>query len=168
MAAPRLRGFLLRLSGDPALADDLTQEAILRIHLARGSFAASSAALPWMLAIARNAFVDHTRREGVRRAARERISDRDDEPGGHAAPEPRGDEVLAARETAELVRRTLDSLPAIQREAFVLLRFEGLSVSQAALVLGASEAAVKVRAFRAYEALRSALRQEGESHSGRK
>jgi RNA polymerase sigma-70 factor (ECF subfamily) len=45
----------------------------------------------------------------------------------------------------------------LQREAFVLIRFEGLSVSEAAQVLGATEAAVKIRAFRAYEALRAAL-----------
>jgi RNA polymerase sigma-70 factor (ECF subfamily) len=164
-AAPRLRGFLLRLCGDPALADDLTQEAILRVHLARGNFVASSAALPWMLAIARNAFLDHARRESVRRAARTQVSNDDDAASHHASPETRGDEVLAANETLEIVRRTLDRLPAIQREAFVLLRFEGLSVRQAAQVLGASEAAVKVRAFRAYEALRSAIHGDGEGGS---
>jgi RNA polymerase sigma-70 factor (ECF subfamily) len=37
------------------------------------------------------------------------------------------------------------------------LRFEGLSVHEAAQVLGATEGAVKLRAFRAYEALREAL-----------
>jgi RNA polymerase sigma-70 factor (ECF subfamily) len=43
----------------------------------------------------------------------------------------------------------------------VLIRFEGLSVAEAAQVLGATEGAVKVRAFRAYEALRAALEQPG-------
>jgi RNA polymerase sigma-70 factor (ECF subfamily) len=167
-AAPRLRGFLLRMCGDAALADDLTQEAFFRVHLARGSFIASSAALPWMLAIARNAFLDHTRRESVRRVARKQAAESDDEPLRQASPDTRGDEVLAARETLEIVRRTLDSIPTIQREAFVLLRFEGLSVSQAAQVLGASESAVKVRAFRAYEALRSALQKQSEGDSRRK
>jgi len=55
------------------------------------------------------------------------------------------------------VRATLEQMTALQREAFVLIRFEGMSVSQAAQVLGATEAAVKIRAFRAYEALRAAL-----------
>lgn len=164
-AGPRLRGFLLRMCGDAALAEDLTQEAILRVHLARGTFVAGSAALPWMLAIARNAFLDHMRREGVRRAAREHISETSAALARDGSSETRGDEVLAARETMEIVRSTLERIPTIHREAFVLLRFEGLSVSQAAQVLGASEAAVKVRAFRAYEALRSALQREGESHS---
>ena len=54
LAAPRVRGFLLRLSGDLALADDLAQEAFLRVHRARGTFAAGAAALPWLFTIARN------------------------------------------------------------------------------------------------------------------
>jgi len=44
-----------------------------------------------------------------------------------------------------------------KREAFVLLRYEGLSVQEAADVLGSTPTAVKLRAFRAYEALRAAL-----------
>jgi RNA polymerase sigma-70 factor (ECF subfamily) len=59
----------------------------------------------------------------------------------------------------EVVRTVLEQLPALQREAFVLLRFEGMSVSEAAQVLGTTEGAVKVRAFRASEALRAALEQ---------
>ena len=78
-----------------------------------------------------------------------------------AAPETRGDEVVAARQSLDVVRRTLDDMPFLQREAFVLIRFEGLSVREAAEVLGATEAAVKVRAFRAYEALRAALDVKG-------
>jgi RNA polymerase sigma-70 factor, ECF subfamily len=161
-AAPRLRGFLMRLCSNGALADDLTQEAFVRIHVARGRFLAGAAALPWMLAIARNAFLDHTRRHKVRHDAGGRAS-RDGGEGAQvalAAADARGDEVLAAREMLEVVRGTLDRMPLLQREAFVLLRFEGLSVRDAAQVLGATEAAVKVRAFRAYEALRAALERE--------
>ncbi len=150
--AQRVRGFLIRLSGDPALADDLTQETFVRIHRARGSFSTGAAALPWMFAIARNAFVDHTRREQVRRSSGARLAQSPEAP-----PETRGDEVVAGREMLAVVRATLERLPLLQREAFVLIRFEGLSVSEAAQILGATEAAVKVRAFRAYEALRAAL-----------
>jgi RNA polymerase sigma-70 factor (ECF subfamily) len=164
--APRLRGFLLRLCGNGALADDLTQEAFVRIHVARGSFRAGAAALPWMLAIARNAFLDHTRRHQVRRAASERGTQGEGAGLAEAPAETRGDEVLAAREMLGIVRATLDRMPLSQREAFVLLRFEGLSVRDAAQVLGTTEAAVKVRAFRAYEALRAALGRE-DAGSGR-
>lgn len=160
LGAPRLRAFLTRLGGDPSAAEDLTQDTFLRIHRARGSFAAGAAALPWMIAIARNAFLDHGRRRAVRRSER-----RDREAASPAeAPAPpstRGDEALAAREMLGIVQATLSALPALQRDAFVLIRFEGLSVAEAAQVLGATEGAVKVRAFRAYEALRAALGEPG-------
>jgi RNA polymerase sigma-70 factor (ECF subfamily) len=153
--APKVRGFLQRLSGDAALAEDLTQETFLRVHRARGSFAPGAAAVPWLLAIARNTFLDQTRRA----RARPRTVDEDGQTSQHEAPpSARGDEALAAREMADVVRRTLQALPVLQREAFVLVRFEGLSIGEAAEVLGASEGAVKVRAFRAYEALREALK----------
>jgi RNA polymerase sigma-70 factor, ECF subfamily len=150
--APRVRGFLIRLSGDSALADDLTQETFVRIHRARGNFAADAAALPWMFAIARNAFLDHARREQVRRSSSSKLAQ-----PMEAAKDTQGDELLSGREMLDVVRETLDKLPMLQRDAFVLIRFEGLSVSEAAQILGATEAAVKVRAFRAYEALREAL-----------
>jgi len=156
-AAPRVQRFVLRLCGDPALADDLTQEAFLRIYLARGSFASGAPALPWIFAIARNAYIDFTRHARVRRAA---WGDAELAGGRYepeAAPEARGDEALAGQEMLAVVGATLARMPALLREAFVLLRFEGMSVAEAAQVLGATEGAVKVRAFRAYELLREAL-----------
>jgi RNA polymerase sigma-70 factor (ECF subfamily) len=168
VGAPRVRGFLLRLCGDAALADDLTQETFVRVHRARGAFEASSAALPWFFAIARNAFVDHKRREQTRRGVSAALPPGEGGlPEAEASLDARGDEVVAAREMLDLVKATLDSLTPIQREAFVLVRFEGLSIAEAAQVLGATEAAVKVRAFRAYEALREALdRQAGARGKG--
>lgn len=156
-AAPRVRGFLLRLSGNPSAADNLTQEAFLRVHRARGSFAPGAATLPWLLAIARNVFRDGIRRAQARPVASQAPASESEILQFDAGPEARADEALAARETLEIVRRTLASMPVLQREAFVLLRFEGMSVSEAAEVLGATEGAVKVRAFRAYEAIRAAL-----------
>jgi RNA polymerase sigma-70 factor, ECF subfamily len=157
---PRLRGFLLRLSGNAALADDLAQEAFLRVHRSRGSFEPGAAALPWIFAIARNVFLDHARHPHVRRAA----GDSHAGPAGappepEAPPDTQGDEALIGSEMLDIVRATLARLPVLQREAFILIRFEGLSVNEAAQVLGATEGAVKIRAFRAYEALRAALKQ---------
>jgi RNA polymerase sigma-70 factor, ECF subfamily len=155
--APRLRGFLLRLCGDRALAEDLIQEAFLRVHRARGSFGAGAPAVPWILAIGRNVFRDHVRRVRARPATTAGSASEDEHAQPEAAVDTRGDEALAAQEMLDVVRRTLSELPTLQREAFLLLRFEGLSVSEAAQVVGASVGAVKIRAFRAYEALRAAL-----------
>jgi RNA polymerase sigma-70 factor (ECF subfamily) len=162
--APRVRGFLMRLSGDAALADDLTQEAFLRIHRARGSFEPGAAALPWVFAITRNVFLDHARRPKVYRV----VASSQGQPPleREAPPDTLGEQVAIANEMLEVVRRTLAGLPVLQREAFILLRFEGLSVHEAAQVLGASEGAVKIRAFRAYEALRDALAHQDSKPGG--
>ncbi len=164
MAAPRVRGFLLRMCGNVALAEDLTQETFFRVSRARGSFEERAAAIPWMLSIARNALFDHARRARTR----------GDLPAGGrtstpqlADPDTRGDEVLAGRELFEVVRSALERLTVQQREAFVLLRFEGLSVAEAAVVLGTTPGAVKIRAFRAYEALRAAIEESGQIKSRR-
>lgn len=166
--APRVRRFLLRLSGTAALADDLTQETFLRVHRARGSFGRGAAAVPWILAIARNVFRDHARRARARPVTTEASRTDDDGVQAQASPETRGDEALAGREMLEIVRRTLATLPVLQREAFVLLRFEGLSVIEAAQVVGTTEGALKVRAFRAYEALRRALGDFAEGERSRR
>src|SRR5262245_24472581 len=46
----KLRAFLTRLTGAPAVADDLLQETFMRIHRARGSFDSGAAVVPWAYA----------------------------------------------------------------------------------------------------------------------
>ncbi|APR80367.1 RNA polymerase sigma-70 factor, ECF subfamily protein [Minicystis rosea] len=151
---PRLVGYLTRMTGSPTTAADLVQETFLRMHRARATFAAGGAVLPWAYAIARNVHHDHAR------AARLRQTERlPSDPGAEPADRGGGDAESAAiaAQAARVVEEVLARLPASQREAFVLIRYEGLSVEDAAAVLGATKTAVKLRAFRAYEALREAL-----------
>jgi RNA polymerase sigma-70 factor, ECF subfamily len=161
--AQKLRAFLTRLTGSPPVADDLLQETFMRIHRARGSFDASAAVVPWAYAIARNAWHDHVRSAKVRGGVARTSTTTDDQPASarHPATGPDADseQLAIARETAALVESVLARLAPAQREAFVLLRYEGLSVDDAAEVLGSTPTAVKLRAFRAYEALRAALGQ---------
>jgi len=151
--APRIRAFLQRMSGRRDVADDLTQETFLRMHRARGSFARGRAVVPWAYAIARNCYLDYFRAK-----SRLRVSgDSDTVHELATGPETNAEEEASARRSAECVERTLAKMTPARREAFVLLRYEGLSVEAAAQVLGVSESAVKVRAFHAYELLREAL-----------
>lgn len=156
-AAPRVHAFLLRLSGDRALADDLVQDTFIRIGAARGAFEEGAPAWPWIVAIARNTFLDAMRRTKVRRDASAQTKAEQSAEPLVASGETQGDEALAAREMLTIVQQTLDAMPDLSREAFILVRFEGLSMSEAAAVLGTTEAAVKIRAFRAYAQLRRAL-----------
>jgi RNA polymerase sigma-70 factor (ECF subfamily) len=152
---PRLRTFLLRLSGSRELAADLTQETLLRIHRARGSFARGGAVVPWAYAIARNCFISHARAKKTRLARNSLdVTELELAAGLEANAEAR----LSAQQSAEIVRRTLSRMPLTNREAFVLIRYEGLSVSDAAELVGITEGALKLRAFRAYEMLRAALK----------
>jgi RNA polymerase sigma-70 factor, ECF subfamily len=153
---PRLLAYLARMSGSPALADDLVQETFLRMHRARSTFASGGAVLPWAYAIARNVHIDHARSAKLRTT--ERLPS---DPGPELVDASGGDAESAAiaAEAARVVERVLASLPPAQREAFVLIRYEGLSIEDAAGVVGATQTAVKLRAFRAYEALRAALQE---------
>jgi RNA polymerase sigma-70 factor (ECF subfamily) len=154
--APRLRLFLRRLGAGPDIAEDLTQETFLRIHNARGSFARGKQVAPWAYAIARNCFISHAR-SGKTKAARSSVDvDRTELPDSLGSSVE--DESMA-RQSAQRVSRVLESLTPARREAFVLLRYEGMSVAEAAQIVGISEGALKIRAFHAYEALRAALRE---------
>jgi len=161
----KLRAFLMRLAGAKPVADDLLQETFMRIHRARGSFEPGARVVPWAYAIARNAWLDHARSAH----ARARRDAKDDDPPGQepaTGPEADSEQAAIARETARAVEGVLAMLPAAQREAFVLLRYEGMSVQEAADILGSTPTAVKLRAFRAYEALRTALGQKRATDGG--
>lgn len=150
---PRLRGFLRRLSGSPDVADDLLQETFLRLHAARGAFARGRPVLPWAYAIARNCYISQARSARVRL---ERASTGEaalEMAAGAGTQEQDG----IARQMAEAVDRALQGMTAARREAFVMLRYEGLSVATAAQIAGVSEGALKIRAFHAYEIIRAAL-----------
>jgi RNA polymerase sigma-70 factor (ECF subfamily) len=156
--APRLHQYLLRCSRDPAWADDLLQETMLRIHRARGRFLLGAEVLPWAFAIARRLHIDSARRRKHENAT---ISL---ETGGHeaspveaAADQHSADVLLDAQRVASALRDQLERLPESHRVAFELIQNDGLSIREAADVLGATPNAVKLRAHRAYVALRSAL-----------
>jgi RNA polymerase sigma-70 factor (ECF subfamily) len=154
--APRLGRFLKRLSGSQSLADDLVQETLLKMFQARGHFTPGMPVLPWAYAVARHAYLD-----AARAARRRPLVFEDAELGARTANQPSlegdGEQNLIARRAAEAVERALAQMTTLRREAFVLLRYEGLSVAAAAQVLGASEGAVKLRAFQAYEQIRAEL-----------
>jgi RNA polymerase sigma-70 factor, ECF subfamily len=151
---PRLHAFLARMSGSSTSAADLVQETFLRMHRARATFAAGGAVLPWAYAIARNVGLDHVRSSRLRDT--ERLPS---DPGPEMVDRGGGDAESAAiaAQGARVVEEVLAGLPTAQRDAFILIRYEGLSMQDAAAVLGTTPTAVKLRAFRAYEALRAAL-----------
>lgn len=152
--APRIHGVLLRLTRDPALAEDLTQETLTRVYQARGECRRGVDVTPWACTIARHLFFDHARRARLRRF----------EPGqadGYeqtlAQPAPQPDEALAARRMAGGVEEVLARLPEGQARAFRMVREEGQTHDEAAAQLGRTELSVRLSVHRARSAIRAHL-----------
>ena len=73
------------------------------------------------------------------------------------APDAPVDHVVALRRLTQRLEVELGRLPEASRVAFELIQLDGLSIAEAAEVLGTTAAAVKMRAHRAYESLRQTL-----------
>ena len=139
---PMIAHFLRRRIADPAELEDVYQDTLMAFFQARHTYLPSLPLEPWLFAIARNTAADHARRYW-KRAKLEQLTEDIPEP---AAPEesPSDPDLAAA----------MARLPAQQREAFAMLKLEGLSMAQAADRAGISVGAFRVRAHRAYKALR--------------
>lgn len=157
---PRLHRFCLRLSRRREEADDLFQDALLRLHRARASYIPGAPPIPWIFAIARSAYLDRIRYQRRRPEELVQLDALDLDLG----PPPDGsspESNVMAYAILRVVERELNRMSENNRAAYVLLREEGLSVAEAAAVLGTSANAVKQRAHRASEKIREALRRSG-------
>jgi RNA polymerase sigma-70 factor, ECF subfamily len=150
--APRVHAYLIRQTRDRAVADDLLQQTLLQIHRKRGTYVAGLPVLPWAFAIARRLYIDECRRRRTDALWSARDVGEDDR---RASALP--DDEFATREAARLVQAELARMPGNQRVAFELLKVDGLSHQEAAQALGTTVNAVKLRAFRAYSAIRAVL-----------
>ena len=145
--APRLWGFALALTGSEVASDDVIQQTLLQIHLARSRYVRGAAVLPWAFAIARNLIRDLHRRAWTEQAVA---------PDGPQRGSPMPDEELDRKRRAAAVNEEVRWLPEPLREAFLLVNVEGLPVAEAAEILGISPGNVKVRAHRARRLLANA------------
>jgi RNA polymerase sigma-70 factor (ECF subfamily) len=157
LLAPRLYGYLVRQTRDDARAEDLLQQTLFRMHRARGRFIRGAKVTPWAFAIARRLMIDSLRRRKYE------VLVGPDDPNPPVATDAAADDLVQAKELADRIQRELARLPETQRAAFELVKQEGLSMAEAAAVLGTTVAAVKLRAHRAYLALRLVL---GDALSG--
>jgi len=161
----RLFNYFRRSLGDSMQAEDLLQTLFLRVHRARTTYQPSAAFSTWVYTVARNLVrdaLDQGRRERARKVITHQSQrEADEEPvpieeritNEHTAPETE----LQRKEIAARLQHALLSLSLEQREVILLSKYEELSFSEIAAILGCSVTAAKVRAFRALKALRVAL-----------
>ena len=146
--------FAARLLGSTTLAEDVTQECFLSAIRKPGMYQPERASLrTYLCAAARHLAFRQLRRQGVEVTA-DAIPD--DPSGPSAAAEPL--QRLIDEEAQDAVRRAVEALPPLQREALVLFEYEEMSLADIASVAGCDVGTVKSRLHRARESLRRALR----------
>ena len=153
----RLLRYLIYLSGNRELAEDLFQETWIRV-LERGhQYDGKHEFSTWLYAVARNLTIDYLRKkspvslDGL-------MEDEEHAPLEPADTRPMAWEVLLQHEQAARVSVALVSIPAEYRET-VMLRFqEGLALDEIAMVTGAPLGTVKSRLYRGLNMLMSRLK----------
>jgi RNA polymerase sigma-70 factor (ECF subfamily) len=153
LLAPRLHAFLIRRTRDASGAEDLVQQTFLQMHAARAHFARGGEVMPWAFAIARRLLID-VFRKGERECGAGGL---DEDPNDWACDRETPDALVARRRLTLRIEDELARMPEAHRVAFYLLQRDGLSVAEAAQILGTTPAAVKLRAHRAYKQLRAHL-----------
>jgi RNA polymerase sigma-70 factor (ECF subfamily) len=136
------------LGGDGAAAEDVAQEAFARAFRALGSFREEAKLSTWFYRILVNEVQRHRRWRWVR----ERFGGAMPEDAEDPKPAAAGDPALRAR-----VADAIASLPRGQREAFVLVHLEGLSLREAGEATGRATGTIKSHLHRALRTLREQL-----------
>ena len=143
--------FMLRslkgTASDRAIAEELFQEAWIRVIEARERYAPSAKFTTWLYTVAHNLLVDHWRRKGLT------LVDSDEEPVSSDNPASEAE----AREGLARFLQALESLPPAQREAFLMHEEAGLTVAEIAAATGTNEEAAKSRLRYALMKLRKSV-----------
>jgi RNA polymerase sigma-70 factor (ECF subfamily) len=145
--------YVLRLVGDRALAEDLTQEVFLRVYQGLPSFTLRSRFTTWLFQVTKNRVLDELR--ALERRPRAVVS-LDDIPPLEVLDAP-----FERAEAIDAVWRAVESLSVDLKMALLLRDVVGLSYSEIADALEITLATVKWRIYKAREEVQSALHREG-------
>jgi RNA polymerase sigma-70 factor (ECF subfamily) len=141
-------GLAGRLVGNPADAEDVVQEAMLRVWINAPQWRPEAAFKTWFYRVVVNLAIDWRRRKPLRPLA---------DAGEPADPRPDPQSALAQGQAADQVAAAVADLPDRQRAALVLSYYEGVGNSEVASLLGVSVGAVEGLLVRARRTLRERL-----------
>ena len=146
---PKVMGFSARMLGDVTEAEDVTQEAMLRLWRIAPKWRQGEAKVTtWLYRVVMNLCTDRLRRK--RGVALDAIEEPVDETPGVEAKMTAAERVLALEDA-------LQDLPERQRQAVILRHIEGISNPEIAAVMDISTEAVESLTARGKRALSTAL-----------
>lgn len=158
---PALLHYLAGMTGDPALAEDLLQETLLRVHGGIARYEERGTFRAWIYRIATNLALTELRRRPARAGP---LGDE-----ALACPDPAhvdAGEALDARRRERLLARGLATLPDEQRTVLLLRVRQDLGIREIARVLAIPEGTVKSRLHHAVRRLREFAGAAGTSRGG--
>jgi RNA polymerase sigma-70 factor (ECF subfamily) len=150
--------FLFRMVQDYPIAEELAQEVFLRVYRSRESYEPSAKFTTWLFRIATHLALNWLRDKKKERG-QERLDNRQPDSASFQLMDkkPSIEQSLVHGTKLDEVRSAIAALPAKQRTAVLMHKYEEMEYSQIARVLSCSESAVKSLLFRAYESLRVRL-----------
>ena len=155
--------FMYRMAHNSAAAEDLAQEVFLRVYRSRSSYEASAKFTTWLYRIATNLGMNYSRDTRHERPENVMNLDEPDEETGQARDladkTPSAEEEIMQRERLRAIRQKVDALPERQKMAVLMHKYQQMDYRQIADVLKLSESATKSLLFRAYETLRTQLKE---------
>jgi RNA polymerase sigma-70 factor (ECF subfamily) len=138
--------YLLSLSGNRSLSEDLVQDVFFRVLKYAKTYKPEHSFAVWLYQMARNAYIDTTRKRRVEMPGIDSL----DYPSGEPFPEA----MLERKQNVTTLRAALKQLPEEKREVLLLSRFHDLRYEEIARILKCEVGTVKVRVFRALKELR--------------
>lgn len=155
--------FMYRMAHNTAAAEDLSQEVFLRVYRSRSSYEASAKFTTWLYRIATNLGMNYSRDTRHERPENIMNLDEPDEETGQspdlADKTPSVEEEIMQRERLNAIRLKVEALPERQKVAVLMHKYQQMDYRQIADVLKLSESATKSLLFRAYETLRTQLKE---------
>ncbi|KAE9652215.1 sigma-70 family RNA polymerase sigma factor [Pseudomonas sp. PB105] len=149
--SPRLHGVAMRFMGRQDLAEEVLQEAFIRIWYNASRYEAHLAApMTWMINITRNLAIDQLRKRREQPLA-------DGQEDALLDESPSAHDLLDSERDARALNRCLDTLDGMQRQSITVAYFQGLSCSELAEHLAAPLGSVKSWIRRGMERLRRCL-----------
>lgn len=158
-----LVGFMYRMSGNQATAEELAQEVFLRVYRSRQGYRADAKFTTWLYRIAMNLAVNHAR-DTRRERAGQVVSLEEPDDSGNARIDVADNRISAEQqmlqqERVRAIRRHIQALPERQRMAVLMHKYQELDYREIGEVLALSESATKSLLFRAYGTLRERLKE---------